>query len=142
MPNEASIEALAPMLQGVGLFSRCSDGECRQIAAKAELREIPAGEHIIRVGEEGSEMFIVLDGSAEAILDGEVRNTFAPGEYFGELSALAPAPRTSDVVASAPCRLAVLTRGNVLLLVNAVPGVAAKMLEGLAISLRERIQAA
>jgi CRP-like cAMP-binding protein len=122
------------------LFSRCSDGECRQIAAKAEIRSVASGGRIIEKGAEGSEMFLVLDGTADAVLDGQVVNTFGPGEYFGELSALAPAPRTSDVVATSPCRLAVLSRGNVLLLVNAVPGVAAKMLEGLAIGLRERIQ--
>jgi CRP-like cAMP-binding protein len=141
MPAEADVAELAPLLTSVVLFSRCSEGECRQIAAKADIQSVSAGENVITFGAEGSELFIVLDGTAEAVIDGQVRNTFGPGEYFGELSALAPAPRTSDVVATTPCRLAVLSRGNLLLLVNSVPGVAAKMLEGMAIALRDRIQA-
>jgi CRP-like cAMP-binding protein len=130
---------LAAMLKGVGLFSRCSDGECLLIAAKVEVREAAAGDKIISKGDEGSELFLLLEGTADVLSDGVVRKSFGPGDYFGELAALAPAPRTSDVVATAPTRMAVLGRGNVYMLVNSVPGVAAKMLEGLATTLRDNI---
>jgi CRP-like cAMP-binding protein len=56
------------------------------------------------------------------------------------LAALVPAPRTSDVVTTEPSQLAVLTRSQVYLLIDAIPGMAQKMIEGLAISLRDRIQ--
>lgn len=130
---------LIPLVRGVSLFSRCTDGECRMIARCADIRSVEAGEKVIANGEESSELFIVLRGAADAVLDGQVRRSFGPGDYFGELAALAPAPRTSDVVMTAPSQLAVLTRGNLHRLIESMPGVAAKMLEGLADGFRSQI---
>lgn len=140
MADPALHDEMVPLLSQVGLFSRCSDYELSIVARKAELREVPAGAKVIAEDEESSEMFLVLRGGAEAIMDGKVVNTFGPGGVFGELAALVPAPRTSDVVTTAPSTLGVLSRSQVYLLIDAIPGVAQKMIEGLAISLRDRIQ--
>jgi CRP-like cAMP-binding protein len=139
MSDVTIYDELVPLLRQVGLFSRCSNGELKVIAYRAELRDVDAGERVIAHGEETSEMFLLLRGGAEAVVEGDVRATFIPGDHFGELAALVPAPRTSDVVATAPSTLAVLDRDKVYLLLDSVPGVARKMIEGLAISLRQNI---
>jgi CRP-like cAMP-binding protein len=140
MTDVAATNDLIPLLKGVGLFSRCTDGECRQIARTATIQTVEAGQRVINIGDEGSDLFIVLEGSADAVLNGEVQRSFGAGDYFGELSALSPAPRTSDVVATTDLRVAVFSRPSVYRLIDTVPGVAAKMLEGLASSLRSQIQ--
>jgi CRP-like cAMP-binding protein len=140
MTDVTATNDLIPLLQGVGLFSRCTDGECRQIARTATTQTVEAGQRAINIGDEGSDLFIVLEGSADAVLNGEVQRSFGAGDYFGELSALSPAPRASDVVATTDLRVAVFSRPSVYRLIDTVPGVAAKMLEGLASSLRSQIQ--
>jgi CRP-like cAMP-binding protein len=130
---------MIPLLRRVGLFSRCTDYELKVIARKSELRKVSEGETVISRGEESSELYIVLEGSADVVDDGEVVHSFGVGEYFGELAALSPAPRTSDVVATSPSLFAVVERDQVFSLVDTIPGVARKMLEGLAGSLRESL---
>jgi CRP-like cAMP-binding protein len=133
---------MIPLLQRVGLFSRCTEYELKVVARKSEIREVSTGDAIISRGDESSELFLLLQGTADVVTDGEVHHTFGVGEYFGELAALSPAPRTSDVVATAPTLLAVVEREQVLSLVDSIPGVGRKMLEGLASSLRDRYQSA
>jgi CRP/FNR family transcriptional regulator, cyclic AMP receptor protein len=141
MADPALIDELIPLLRTVGVFSRCSDYDLTVVARKATIREVPAGVKVITQGEDSSEMFLVLRGGAVAVMGEQVVNTFGPGGLFGELAALVPAPRTSDVVTTEPSQLAVLSRSQVYLLIDAIPGVAQKMIEGLAINLRDRIQA-
>jgi CRP/FNR family cyclic AMP-dependent transcriptional regulator len=139
MSDPIELDDLAPLLRRVSMFSRCTDGESRQIARHAEFREVPKGARLITKGDEGSDLFVLLTGTADAVLDGDVRRSFDVGDYFGELAALAPAPRTSDVVATDWCTVAVLSRADLHRVVETVPGAAFKMLEGLAIRMREQI---
>jgi len=139
MTDQLELDDLAPLLRRVDMFSRCTDGECRQIARHADIRAVPDGTRLITAGDEGSDMFVLLAGGADVVADGEVRHTFSPGDFFGELAALAPAPRTTDVVATGACTVAVLRRADLHRVVETVPGAAFKMLEGLASRLREQI---
>lgn len=139
MADPALYDDLVPLLGKVALFSRCNDYELRIVARKVEVREYAEGDHIITKGEDSTELFMVLDGAAQAFLDGQPRVSFGPGDVFGELAALVPAPRTSDVIALQPTRVATLERSQVYLLLDAIPGVARKMIEGLASSLQDLI---
>jgi CRP-like cAMP-binding protein len=135
--DPAVIDQLIPHLRQVGLFSRCDDYQLGIVARACELRSAAAGDTVIARGEQGSEMFVLLSGTATATdPDGTARATFGPGDVFGELAALLPAERTSDVRADSDVVAAVLGTNEVYLLVDTIPGVARKMLEGLAGSLR------
>jgi transcriptional regulator with AAA-type ATPase domain len=64
--------------------------------------EIPAGEVVIRRGDPGTAVYVVLDGSVEVRLraaDGRHLSlaTLGAGEMFGELSVLRKAPASADV---------------------------------------------
>jgi len=139
MADRAANDELVPLLGGVGLFSQCDDYELKVIARRAELRDVPEGANIITQGDETDELFVLLTGGAVAVVDGEERNRFGPGDHFGELAALARAPRTSDVRATEPSTVAVLTRNKLYSLFDSVPGVARSMIESLATSVRNRI---
>jgi CRP-like cAMP-binding protein len=130
-------DELIPLLRGVRIFSRCDDLDLKVVAREVDVREVGEGEKVIAMGEDTSEMFLVLRGGAQAVAGDDVRATFGPGDVFGELAALVPAPRTTDVVTNAPSTLAVLSRSQVYLLTDAIPGVGRKMIEALAESLRD-----
>jgi serine/threonine-protein kinase len=77
------------------------------------IREVPKGEHIIREGEDGDEVFILVAGRVHVYreIDGEpvVLSEMGPGDVFGEMAILTSSPRTASVVATEDCVLRVLT---------------------------------
>ena len=128
---------LATRLETIPLFARCHPGDLRVIARHCELREAASGTALIRAGELGDELFVVLSGSAERGRPGQPVRTFGPGDYFGELALLDPAPRSLDVVTTSECVVGVLSRANFLLVLDAVPGVWPQLLAFLARRIRD-----
>jgi len=52
-----------------------------------------------RVGEEGLQFYMVMNGSAQAREEGKPVQDYQPGDYFGELALLSDQPRSVDVYA-------------------------------------------
>lgn len=132
---------LVELLGRVSLLSRCTEYELTLVARRATTRRVAVGEHIVHAGELGTSMMLLLSGSAHAVSGGRVTRSFSTGEYFGELSALLPAPRTTDVIAATDCLLAVLDTNSLYTVVDTIPGVARKLLEAFAADMRERLNA-
>jgi serine/threonine-protein kinase len=82
-------------------------------SAEYPIREVAAGAHIIREGEDGDEVYILVSGRVQVYreIDGErvVLGELGPGEVFGEMAILTSSPRTASVVAVEDCVLRVLT---------------------------------
>ncbi len=98
---------------------------------------MPAGTVLIEAGELADELFVLLSGSAQRGAPGQAPvRKFAPGDYFGELAVLDPAPRSLDVVTTSDSVVAVLTRPAFLTVLDAVPGVAPQLMQFLARRLR------
>lgn len=128
---------LATLLEGVPLFERCHPSDLRVVARHCEVRTVPGDTTLIRGGETGDELFIVLAGSAVRGRLGGSPKVYGVGGYFGELAILDPAPRSLDVVTTAETTVAVLSRRSFLLVLDAVPGVAPELLASLARRVRE-----
>ena len=70
-----------------------------------------AGEVLIRKGDIGCEMYLVVRGEAEVLDDaGRVLKTFRDGDVFGEIALLIHTPRTATVRAKTACDLMVLDK--------------------------------
>ncbi len=130
-------QELETRLESIPLFARCHRSDLRVIAKRCELREVHAGTTLIHAGELGDELFVLLTGTAERGRPGEHIRTFGPGDYFGELALLDPAPRSLDVVTTSACLVGVLSRASFLLVLDAVPGVWPQLLAFLARRLRD-----
>jgi CRP-like cAMP-binding protein len=87
-------------LQAVPWFHACTDEQLDQVARLAERLVVDAGEALTKEGRIGRELFIILDGTATVTRSGRVINMLGSGDYFGELAAIDPAPRSATVTAT------------------------------------------
>jgi len=91
---------LAEVLQGVPLFARCTPRELRTIARFVATAELPAGTHLVREGEAGDALFVILEGEALIMTGDRELARVKDGDYVGELALLDGAPRAADVIAA------------------------------------------
>jgi len=99
---------LTELLADVKLFSRCTTRQRRAIARHAQIAELPAGVDLVKEGEPGDALFIILEGDALVHREGEELNRVGPGAYFGELAILDGEPRSATVVATTDVKVAVI----------------------------------
>ncbi len=75
-------------------------------AARPRIRRLAAGARLVRQGEPGSEIYLLLDGVIRVERDGERLAEYGPGAVLGERAQLEGGVRTSTLVAVTPCRVA------------------------------------
>jgi flavin reductase (DIM6/NTAB) family NADH-FMN oxidoreductase RutF len=94
------------------------------------------GEAIMRVGEPGDSMALVVEGSA-TIERGGRKVPVAPGELVGEIAVLDGGPRTTTVVADARSRVLEIGRDELMRALEADPRAATALIAVLASRFRE-----
>jgi small-conductance mechanosensitive channel/CRP-like cAMP-binding protein len=99
----------ASLLGSSALFGALDESERLACAALGEERLYTKGETIIREGEPGGSMFVIVSGLADVVIAGGLVRTLGPGDFFGEMSLLTGECRTATVVAAQPCRLMEMT---------------------------------
>jgi small-conductance mechanosensitive channel len=89
------------LLASVDLFSSLPPELRNQIARSAPMAVYGSGETVVRQGEEGQSMFVVLSGSVSVVLEPsrEELARIQRGGYFGEMSLLTGEPRSATVLA-------------------------------------------
>jgi Cyclic nucleotide-binding domain len=87
-------------------LERTLSEQIMQGAAKPEIRKVPAGAALVRQGESGAEVFLLLDGVLRVEEDGRRLAEYGPGALLGERAHLEGGVRTSTLVAVTPCRVA------------------------------------
>jgi small-conductance mechanosensitive channel/CRP-like cAMP-binding protein len=97
------VNAVSERLNNVDIFAPLSDEETERLAQLSRVRVYAPGEAIVRKGQEGSSMFVILRGSIEVqiTVNGKtnVINKLRENDFFGEMSLLTGEPRTATVVA-------------------------------------------
>ena len=128
---------LVAHLAEVPLFSHCSKKDLQTIARNTEVMEVPEGARIVSQGEAGNAVYVLLEGNATVARNGQPVGELHPGDYFGELAILDPAPRNADVVAQAPVTVARLLVTPFRQMLRDLPALNERLLAGLAHRLRE-----
>ena len=98
------------LLKRVPMFATTAENSLIGIAGALEEMELTAGDGLMRQGEIGSSLYIVVEGAVGVEIDGRHVDTVGAGDVVGELAALDPQPRTATVRALADCRLLRLER--------------------------------
>jgi CRP/FNR family transcriptional regulator, cyclic AMP receptor protein len=130
-------DAFLDHLAQVPLFSALSKKDLGLIAKSAEDVKVDAGKVLVTEGSAGAEFFVIMDGKARVTRRGRKVAELGPGDFFGELALLDRAPRNATVVAETPMEVLVLGQREFGGLIDEVPGLAHKLLAGLARRLRE-----
>jgi CRP-like cAMP-binding protein len=124
------------LLRTVPLFSGLSSRELKRIGELADEVDLPAGRVLMRQGEQGSEMLVLVDGNARIERDGEVIAERGAGEVLGEIALLDGGPRTATVTLTRESRLLVLGRREFQTAMDELPDVRLRVLEAVAQRLR------
>jgi small-conductance mechanosensitive channel/CRP-like cAMP-binding protein len=95
----AAITDAATRLGAIELFATVAPDRRLELAHDAKEHLFCAGEAIVRQGDAGSSMFVVLSGRARVTLEpgGQEVAVIEPGGFFGEMSMLTGDARTATV---------------------------------------------
>jgi CRP-like cAMP-binding protein len=99
---------LVESLGGLPLFADLARPQLEEIAHTFDEEIVPKGQRVLRQGLSGSNVYVILEGEAAVILNGEEIARLARGDFFGEVSVLLGEPPTADVVARTALRLVVV----------------------------------
>lgn len=107
--DNTSLQNIPQLLSHIELFHGMGDEDLQALAASLLAMEITPSEIIVRQGEQGSDMFVIIEGAVEVLADVDGRDvrvaTMQAGDYFGEMSLLTGEPRTATVRATTRGRL-------------------------------------
>jgi CRP/FNR family transcriptional regulator, cyclic AMP receptor protein len=120
------------LLRTVPLFAHCSKDELEEIARLADEIDLSEGKEMTQQGGRGREFFVLLEGTADVIQDGERVNQLGEGDFFGEIALVSDSPRTATVTATSPVRALVITDRAFRQLLDEQPEIQRKVLVALA----------
>ena len=121
----------ATALNGVPLFAGLSKRHLQRLAGDTDELTFAPGEAIVREGDLGETLFVVLEGEGKVVRGSRKVGAVLPGDFFGELSAIDGAPRTASVVAVTRMRVLRLFRRHLMSLLDDEPQVTLKLLDGI-----------
>ncbi len=98
--SEAMVTAVETALE------RQLSAQIMSAGVKPSIRRIKAGAALVRQGDPGSEVFLLLDGVLLVEKDGVRLAEYGPGALLGERAHLEQGGRTSSLIAVTPCRVA------------------------------------
>ena len=106
--------------------------------ADKETTGSAAGQYVVKSGETGQTMYIVMEGEVE-ILDGSIILEVAgPGSIVGELALIDDEPRSASVVAKTDCQLVPVDRKRFQYMTQETPFFALAVMKVLADRLRNK----
>ena len=125
-------------LQQVWLFSSCTDDELSRIAGLFTTCDVASGTQLCAQGDDGDDFYVIIDGTADAVVDGDKMADLGPGSFFGEMALIDGGERTATVTAASPMSLLVLSRNDFnTMLSSAMPHIAPKLMEVMGQRIRE-----
>jgi signal transduction histidine kinase len=112
-------------LRQVPLLADLSEEDLEQLYKMAETVSIPAGELVLREGDPGDSLYIVLDGELEVSKrhggQDVLLAVYKPGQFFGEMALLERAPRSASVRTLRESRLLLISQAAFQTLLSCSP---------------------
>ena len=131
-------EQKASWLARVPLFAGISDESMVRVAEVAGEQDFPAGSFIVRQGQVGTGLYIILSGSARVVRGAEELAVLSDGDFFGELAVVDQQPRMASVQAETDTSCLALASWDLLALLERDPALSLNLIKALA----ERVRSA
>lgn len=120
------------LLQRIPIFSGFDRRRMERLGMLADEVHVPAGKVLMRQGDIGSDMMVVVRGSVAVERDGNRLNTLGSGDFFGEIALVDGGPRTATVTTEEPTTLLVITHRDFHSMMDEFPEVADQVMNALA----------
>ena len=123
--SDKQVELSPESLRKFELFSELSDHKLEQILMFSSTRKFEGGTIIVRKGEPGKSLFLIVEGHVTAsVTVGGKKEKLAEigeGDFFGELALFTRMPRSADVYADLPTVTLVLDFDTLELMARELP---------------------
>ena len=125
-------DELLEILKKVPIFEDLSRSEHQKVAGILHRRAYAADESIVREGEMGVGIYIILSGQVQIVQGSEdgarIRlATFAAGDFFGEQALLEDSPRTASAISVEPSTAMGFFRPDLMELIESNPRLGLKI---------------
>lgn len=145
----AAIESVAGVdaraLRRVKILGGMSDEELERFAKFMEVEKVPQWATIVKQGDPGDTMYLILQGELRVRINVGGRETIlatlGAGEFFGDISLFDQGPRSADVVANSDSILLKISSAAVEELSRQAPELATPFLRNIGRTLSARIRA-
>jgi hypothetical protein len=129
METEISIPDRILLLRGIEIFEALSVSELAAVASVTEEITCPSGDIVIKEGETGETMYLIIKGEVSVIKDqGKTHETeldrIGSGDYFGEMALFEDIQRSATVRTEQESRLLVLHKQEFKEIVREYPQIA------------------
>jgi CRP-like cAMP-binding protein len=132
-------------LRRIKILADMKDAQLAHLADFLEYQEIMQHTVVVRQGDPGDAMFLIMGGElrARTMMGGRetILTTFGPGDIFGEMSLFDKGPRSADVVANVDSTALRLTNTAFDRLTREMPSLATPFLRATSRTLSARIRA-
>lgn len=122
-------DELVDALSGFVLFADLSRPQLQAVVHTFEEEFFAEGQRVLRQGFGGTGFYVILQGEAAVLIDGEERARLGRGDFFGEISILLGEAPGADVVALSSLSCIVLPRDDLMPWLQGQPTVALRMLQ-------------
>lgn|SRR5512146_304270 len=95
-------------LRDIDIFRHLSKTELERLAGWFQAYSVPVGDLVVREGASAQEFFLIEDGEAAVLEDGERIRMLGPGDFFGEIGLVETDRRTASIVATTPMEVIVM----------------------------------
>lgn len=84
------------------VFAQLEPHELSRLAAFATEESYAVGTRLVRQGDFSTELYVIEEGAAAIIRDGQEIDQVGPGAVIGEIGVLEKTKRSADIVVTAP----------------------------------------
>ncbi len=128
--------------QKMAIFAGLEEGELTKIAALCSVVNIPAGEVVLRAGETGESLFMIMDGQMNILSPDGAHSVgkVNSGDFLGEIALVSQQSYTATAVAATDVQLVALKHQDFEHLINRYPRIGMQVMRNIAISVGEKLR--
>jgi len=126
---EASAANYVETLARLSLFADVPHPQLEALAHSFEEEVFAEGQRVIRQDVTGGGFYVILDGGASIVIDGQERARLSRGDFFGEISILTDEVPTADVIATSLLRCLIIPDNELKAFLLKQPSVMYRMLQ-------------